>query len=512
MRKLYFTLVAMMLLIAGSAQAAVTSMTDLFGKWKFTATVEVTEAGQAFANYFAAESEVVITKDAANIYDAQITGFAGAQGEAMKVNMFSEEKQMFKVNNPSGNSYNVWGNGIYYSNEEGIYPFGNVQLKAYYFTISEDAQTITSTDFTLVNCNYTDSASNVVLARFSNVKMELIEREEIAVPAIEGEWTVKAGSGTWDTMDGSELPTQYAMALAKNGSDRDYKATITIDGVAPFTLDATFNGSSLVIPFDSTLVDADKGYYIVSMYGGIKGNVSFNYINETTLAMANSLVLGTLHQVEAEGEVKDSIAFVQWWMNGVAKLPASGDAIEWAGTYNVTAEVFTPNPEDAAQFPTEFQIVIGEAGAYGQYITTFISDEVYIMNQGGIKVETDSENPNALIIPTAKYIKGSGDMMWWYLKDMNGSDGNLRLEAQSDGTLKLSDFSVYNLAYDPETWAPSETFLAFYQNAVATKATTGIQGVVSTAKKNGAIYDLQGRRVEKALKGIYIVDGKKIVK
>ena len=147
-----------------------------------------------------------------------------------------------------------------------------------------------------------------------------------------------------------------------------------------------------------------------------------------------------------------------------------------------------------------------------QYITTFISDEVYIMNQGGIKVETDSENPNALIVPTAKYIKGSGDMMWWYLKDMNGSDGNLRLEAQSDGTLKLSDFSVYNLAYDPETWAPSETFLAFYQNAVATKATTGIQGVVSTAKKNGAIYDLQGRRVEKALKGIYIVDGKKIVK
>ena len=176
MKKFYLTslLAAFMLLISAPASAAVKSMADLFGKYKFTATVEVTEAGKAFQEYFAAESEVIITKDAANIYDAQITGFAGATGsEAIKVNAFSEEKQMFKVTNPSGNNYGVFGNGIYYSEADGKYPFGDVALGALYFTISEDAKTITVPDFTLVgNCDNEKSTCEV-LATFTNVKMEL---------------------------------------------------------------------------------------------------------------------------------------------------------------------------------------------------------------------------------------------------------------------------------------------------------------------------------------------------
>ncbi len=42
------------------------------------------------------------------------------------------------------------------------------------------------------------------------------------------------------------------------------------------------------------------------------------------------------------------------------------------------------------------------------------------------------------------------------------------------------------------------------------ETTDGISSI-KTTQKNGAIYDLSGRRVEKAVKGIYIVNGKKVV-
>ena len=123
MKRLYLQtfLAALLLTVSTNANAAVASMADLFGKYKFTATVEVTADGEAYKEHFAAESEVVITKDAANIYDAQITGFAGAKGnEAMKVNKFSAEKNAFAVSNPNGNNYGVFTGGIYYSETASI--------------------------------------------------------------------------------------------------------------------------------------------------------------------------------------------------------------------------------------------------------------------------------------------------------------------------------------------------------------------------------------------------------
>ena len=41
--------------------------------------------------------------------------------------------------------------------------------------------------------------------------------------------------------------------------------------------------------------------------------------------------------------------------------------------------------------------------------------------------------------------------------------------------------------------------------------TTAIESVVTGLDTNAAIYDLSGRRVEKAVKGIYIQNGKKII-
>ena len=42
--------------------------------------------------------------------------------------------------------------------------------------------------------------------------------------------------------------------------------------------------------------------------------------------------------------------------------------------------------------------------------------------------------------------------------------------------------------------------------------TTGVESVESSNNAPQAIYDLTGRRVSKAEKGIYIINGKKVIK
>jgi hypothetical protein len=42
--------------------------------------------------------------------------------------------------------------------------------------------------------------------------------------------------------------------------------------------------------------------------------------------------------------------------------------------------------------------------------------------------------------------------------------------------------------------------------------TTGITTMQNTDNTNDSIFDLQGRKVSKATKGLYIVNGKKVVK
>ena len=66
-----------------------------------------------------------------------------------------------------------------------------------------------------------------------------------------------------------------------------------------------------------------------------------------------------------------------------------------------------------------------------------------------------------------------------------------------------------NTAYLPTSVAEGRTFIGFDDD----EQTTGIQAVNSEKiTMNGGIYNLNGQRVEKATKGLYIVNGKKTVK
>ncbi len=70
----------------------------------------------------------------------------------------------------------------------------------------------------------------------------------------------------------------------------------------------------------------------------------------------------------------------------------------------------------------------------------------------------------------------------------------------SDETAKVVDVVVHN----------TNGCHLYYIDAVIDNTVTGIQ-TVTTTKENGAYYDLQGRRVAQPAKGLYIMNGKKVM-
>ena len=450
MRKFYALniILSVMILCSASARAQVASMADLFGKYKFTADVEVTEAGKASEANIVKEGEVVITKDAANIYDAQITGFAVNNGtEAMKVNAINTDNCKFQVKNPSGNNYGAMG-GLYYSDINGTYPFGDTQIESLVFVYDPETKAMTCNDFSLVgNCDYSASTCEI-FAKFTNVKLTLIEAEAINIPDISGNWKV-TGQGEYGTMQGSVLPVEYTMTLEQNGNAKAYKATISIEGIAPFTLDATFDGNTLVIPFDNVLIDEANAYYLADMNGNLTGKFSFTYSSEKAMPVGSALVI-----VAKVGETNN---YVQWWMNGSAKKQADAPEFSWAGKFKMTVGSLLDFSGGADSFPTEsdFEITYYEAiDAY--YLTSIIGCNVGNVNNGGLKLTISDEDPTVAEISLtgpygAAYLKSSDDNTVWYkMVDANGGQTPLTLKRNDDGTFTLSNFFIVKGAYGAE--------------------------------------------------------------
>ena len=153
-----FALVAALFAVI-PANAAVESVADLFGTYKFTSTMTVTEAGQSFKDYFKGECEVVITADSYNIYDGEIQGLAGSTLDFQKINGIDTAKKTIKITNPNGNG--LWEGGLYMSNAEGIYPFSG-NYSGIEYTYDDATKTITLPDFTLVTCDHSVPSATII--------------------------------------------------------------------------------------------------------------------------------------------------------------------------------------------------------------------------------------------------------------------------------------------------------------------------------------------------------------
>ncbi len=474
MKKNYFfgTLIALLMMtFIVPANAQVSSMVDLFGKYQFSAEMEISKDGDEYKDKFSNNCEVILTSDKSDnpyvTWDAVISGFAGATAN-LNVNGINTDEKKFKIQNWAGNSY--WGGGTYMSLEDGAIYYGKDEEM--WFTYNEDTKEISIPNFTITLPDFAaDSA--VVLATFKNVKLTLIAPEKINIEDISGDWKAK-GLGTYGTKPGSVYPSEYSFVLTKGSEENNkhnYAVDLTIGAYPVIKLNATFDGNKLEIPYNDVMVDETTNLLLCNQWVNDSSSFSFTYSSAASLDMDKVLCLGIKKDtLDSNGADSTFIECVQWWMNGSAKkVVAESDKFDWRGKYIVSAA--TPDDVtsyDGNDYNQEFEMVI-DTIAGGYYITEFFGYNVGgSLNSGGIPVVPSADNSKEASITTnGKYAGSLGGGLYYKLYDGEGNNGPISLKVNEDSTITMGNFFIRTLDYMNQ--AAGETDNVSYENLTVTR-------------------------------------------
>ena len=494
MKKCYFMLVCLMLFMASKATAQVSSIVDLFGKYKFTATVEFTAEGEAYKSQLPSECDAEISEDAT--YIAKIVGFAGSQTQ-QNINEISIEQSMLKVlnlNNPA-----LWSNGLILANENGDNPYGVWDsaegawaVESYgpvYYTFDPATKEISIPDFTVVKMSDYTAAKGTIIAKYTNVKMTLVEATTVEIADISGDWNFKAGSSTYSTMAGSTIPTEFAVALAKtDDTGRAYNATFAIEGFDAVTLPATFDGNSLAIAYDSTYLDAANGIRFGNMNGSKvkQGSIEFKSQSEEAFSLYSgfSFVIDSIGKNKAGDADSTYVKLQQWYMDGTLKLPSEAPAFDWAGVYNVKAGDLYVQNAAGIEWPTEFQFEVTYYETSDTYcVTSVFGYDIAGINYGGLMF-TPAEDGKSADINTGN-LASLGGGMFMKILDMNLTTSPIKLTVNEDGTMSVMGLSVATGEYGSN----DNVLNAYYSNLVITK---------EAAEEEAPAFSWMGQHVVKA--------------
>ena len=475
MKKNYFMLVCLMLFMAVQATAQVSSVVDLFGKYKFTADIEFTAEGETYKKQLPAECDAVISED--GTYIAKIVGFAGSQTQ-QNINAISIEQSMLKVtnlNNPA-----LWSNGLLLANENGDNPYGvwdgaagEWAVESYgpvYYTFDPATKAISIPDFTVVTLSSYTADKGTIIAKYTNVKMTLVEAATIEVADISGDWNFKAGSSTYSTMAGSTIPTEFVVALAKSdATGRVYNATFAIEGFDAVTLPATFDGNSLVIAYDSIYLDASNGIRFGNMNGSKvkQGSIEFKSQSEEAFSLYSgfSFVVDSIGKNKAGDADSTYVKLQQWYMDGTLKLPTEAPAFDWAGVYNVKADLYVKNPA-GIEWPTEFQFEVTYYETSNIYcVTSVFGYDIAGINYGGLMF-TPAEDGKSVEINTGN-LASLGDGVYMKILDMNLTTSPIKMTVNEDGTMSVMGLSVAMGEYGSN----ENDLISYYSSLVITKET-----------------------------------------
>ena len=499
MKKNYFMLVCLMLFMAVQATAQVSSIVDLFGKYKFTATVEYTTDGEAYKSMLPAECDAEILAD--GTYIAKIVGFAGSQIQ-QNINAISIEQSMLTVLNL--NSPALWSNGLALANENGDNPYGvwdnaagEWAVESYgpvYYTFDPATKEISIPDFTVVKMNDYTAAKGTIIAKYTNVKMSLVEAATVTVADISGDWNFKAGNSTYSTKEGSTIPTEFAVALAKtDDAGRAYNVTFAIEGFDAIALPATFDGNSLVIAYDSTYIDAANGIRFGNMNGSTvkKGTIEFKSQSENafTLYSGFSFVVDSIGKNKAGDADSTYVKLQQWYMDGTLKLSSDAPAFDWAGVYNVKVandEDMSISDNAGMEWPTEFQFEVTYYESSGVYcVTQMFGLDINSINYGGLLFTPAEDGKSATIASGNLKSLGGGNFI--KLLDDNVTPNPITIEVNADGTMSIMGMSVGTGAYGSDANALN----VYYSNLVVTK---------EAAEEEAPAFSWMGQHVVKAAK------------
>ena len=447
MKSVLFSVLAVVAM-ATPAKAEVTGISDLFGKYKFTAKIEYTEAGKAYEGQYKETSEVTIEKH--GVYDGQIIGLAGRQNGQL-INNWDAEKQQLVITNPSQNG--VWGD-LYMANEKGDYPWngileGHNDAFSTYYTYNAADGSISIPDFTLGKGDY-QKETFTVCVKFTNVKLELVELEKVDVKDLTGDWHYNAGKGRWDSMEGSTLPTEFDMTVtATNDQKTAYSVNFVYGDFEPIHLDAVFNGSVFSLKLDSTALDVNEKIYLICSYSKnpYQDNVTFNFTEKGALNISSGLTIVRCDSI-APDKPK---AQLQWFQGGIAKRQGGEvGEVTWIGTYNFKAETAYPVKPEVFATPKEFSMKVVES-VTGLFVTEMFGET---LPMGGFELKPDAGDPTKATLVGGydgnRYLKTiDPGKSYLILGDMNGqADQPVSLTMTADGVVKMANVSVLLFNYE----------------------------------------------------------------
>lgn len=461
MKKNYFyaLFAGLMLFAAMPATAQLSQISELFGKYNFTATINTTEAGAAYADKFKSECEVVIEKSASQYFMADIVGFAGAD-YSMSVSSFNAANNNFEILGPNSANYGIWNGYIAVANAAGEWPFSiwNVEGSVQYgmtFVFDPETKEITVDDFTIVSLDWSTNEATI-LANVSNVKMTLVEAEikdTSKYPDLTGVWT-------WDgnLREANNDPKSFTVEFAQAGEGKDlWDATFAFGEYEPFTLKATFDGSMVTIPHDTIFLDRENRIRFGTRASSKEyaSAFTFSYNSKTSMSLYDYVYVRR-DSINAEtGELVG--AFVHQVFDGYVIRP-NPDAYDWSGTYNVSIPDMAKltNAYDV-ELPSEFEMVVEKKPGDRYEITKMFGYED--LNIAFTPSETDETSAT---IELGGYsgamlqFIGSvdGDYAYYVLTDANAEPTTLTVVKNEDGTLSFGDFSIsyklyYAGSYDP---------------------------------------------------------------
>ena len=433
MKKNYFSflIVALMLFVAMPVSAEVKSMADLYGKYKFTATITPTEAGQQYTDLWKSECEVIITKGA-NGYVGTVTGLLGAEA-TQSVSSINLTDNHFDVINPNPNNYGLF---TPYPDAIGVTDpaLEDLQLYTMEYHFNPETKEITIADFAIAGLSwpapdYVLTAN--VLANVTNVKMELIEAEVIVIPEIAGEWTYTPYYADND----STIFKEFTMnVVATDDTNKNWDVTFSFEGYGEFTLPGTFDGLEFNIPYDSLYLDVEN-----KIRFGKKANTassfSFTYNTKTLMYQNDAFYIYK--------EETDTVIRVQRLRGGSIKRE-DPNAYKWDGTYEVSVKYNEDyDNADGIEFPGNFDMVVVESnGSYA--VNKFLGYDCSF-------AFTPSENGKSATIDLAGYYgfvwltslgEIDGDYAYYILTDVNGQSTSLTVTLNEDGSMTIDDFSV----------------------------------------------------------------------
>lgn len=486
--KMYTCLCVCLAMLFVSLPSMAQKGTDFFGQWKFTAKLELTDAGQQHAELFKSECDVTIEKH--SIYDMAIIGVGGGTAKQM-VNSIGTNT--LTINNPNGSNTVLWGK-VAMANANGDYPFGSFTIE---YAFSSDYKTITIPDFTAVTYNH-DDASAEVLARFTDCKLTLVAREEIKVDDMSGDYHFTASSMT---MEGSEFPTEFDMNLkATNEGFTAYTATITFPGYPSVVIEnATFDGNELAIPYNETYIDEAKTIVFTGAWdSSVTGAMKF------TKTGANSFSLpGGVGFAEKIVEGEANWKRIQYYLGGTA-IRAAKD-VDFVGTYTVTAETVEALLTDF-EYPKTFDFEITLNANNGKYyMTKFMGNDIFKLTYGSAGVLCEVEG-NVLKISVSSasiyynvrlhYDSGDGSKKSHdCLFDGMGEMVNpIKVTQDGDGNLTMDDFSLSRrtMTLDiSDIWANPEYTIepaAYYMGLKIVKKSGDSVAEVEAGNDNAGVY------------------------